>query len=273
MTDRRALPANDYIALTGHGTGQRETDGTLKRIVTPIADLHASPDTERLERQLLLGEPFLELAKQDGMSFGRAELSGYVGYLHTKALGDWQSPTHKIIAASSLAFTKPNIKSPNPTGLSFGARVTITGEENSFLKTDTDLFVPNAHLSPIGTHATDPVTEAEKLLNTPYLWGGNSSDGIDCSGLVQIALRACGQFAPGDSDQQRDQLGTVLPENTIPQRGDLFFWKGHVAWVVNAETLLHANAHHMATAYEPLHDTLSRILATENSPLLAHKRL
>jgi len=121
--------------------------------------------------------------------------------------------------------------------------------------------------------ADDPVTIATVLLGTPYLWGGNSAFGIDCSGLVQAACMVCGIACPGDSDMQAAGLGQLVTDGSPPRRGDLLFWKGHVAWVSGPDTILHANAHHMAVAYEGLVAAVARIAAQGGGPVTAHRRL
>ncbi|MGB1209466.1 MAG: C40 family peptidase, partial [Paracoccaceae bacterium] len=132
--------------------------------------------------------------------------------------------------------------------------------------------IPTQHLAPLPHAFPDPAAVAELFLGTPYLWGGNSRWGIDCSGLVQAAFLACGIPCPGDSDQQQAALGPRLPPQTPKQRGDLLFWRGHVAWVVDAQTLLHANAHHMAVAHEPIETAILRIAAQGDGPMTAHIR-
>ena len=134
-------------------------------------------------------------------------------------------------------------------------------------------YVPQVHLSKIGALLPDPVSVAELFIGTPYLWGGNSRLGIDCSGLVQAALLAGGMPCPGDSDQQMAALGTLLAPGTAPQRGDLLFWKGHVAMVVDAKTIIHATGHPMAVVFEPLESAIDRIKAQEGLGVSAHKRL
>ena len=120
---------------------------------------------------------------------------------------------------------------------------------------------------------TDPVAVAELFLGTHYLWGGNSRFGVDCSGLVQAGLLACGIACPGDSGDQERALGEDLPEDTPAKRGDLLFWKGHVAWVAGENLLLHANAYHMAVAFEPMDKAIARIISQGDGPVTSHKRL
>ncbi|MFK7751633.1 MAG: NlpC/P60 family protein [Sedimentitalea sp.] len=275
MNDPRETFANGsvaHVSLKGTIQAQRFSQGTLMRVTVPVANIHRRPGATALERQLLMGAPFRVLETANTCSFGRAENSGYVGYVNPDMLGAWQTPTHRVTARTTLLFAAPNMKHPNPTPLPMGAELTITSQESGFCRTAQGHFIPIAHLSLLSQTATDPVTVAETLLAAPYLWGGNSAYGIDCSGLVQFALTQCGLPCPGDSDQQCRALGTALSANEAPKRGDLMFWKGHVAWLADAETLLHANAHHMAVAYEPLATALPRI-AAQGTPLLAHKRL
>ena len=134
-------------------------------------------------------------------------------------------------------------------------------------------YIPTAHLRPVDQAEGDPVAVAERFLGTPYHWGGNSGFGIDCSGLVQAACLACGIPCPGDSDLQEAALGRTLPADAVLRRGDLLFWKGHVAWVAGPDLLLHANAHHMAVALEPLLPALARIEGQGDGPVTRRARL
>jgi cell wall-associated NlpC family hydrolase len=155
--------------------------------------------------------------------------------------------------------------------LSHGSLLHVTGTSGRFAVTPMG-HVPGCHISPVDDLAPDPVRIAELYLGTPYLWGGNSRWGIDCSGLVQAALIACGRPCPGDSDMPEREVGTLLAPDSPPQRGDLLFWKGHVAMVSDADTLIHANAHHMAVVHEPLRDAILRIAAQGDGPVTAHRR-
>ena len=274
MSDPRQTPFNGRVAhesLRGTVTAERFTEGVRKRVALPVAGLHR--DGPALERQLLLGEPFRVLDEAEEQSFGIAELSGYVGHLATAALGPWEEPTHVVVPRATFGFATASIKAPAPVPLSLGSRLRVVARHERFLQSAEGWFLPAAHLAPLEAPEDDPVAVAERLLGTPYLWGGNSAFGIDCSGLVQAGLRACGRPCPGDSDLQMQALGRPLPEGATAQRGDLLFWKGHVAWVADPETLVHANAHHMAVAYEPLRAAVARIAAQGDGPVLAHKRL
>jgi hypothetical protein len=251
---------------------RRFTQGTRLRITAPAAPLHATPDGAALDRQVLFGHPVTVL-ETGARAFGRAETMGHVGYLPAASIGPWRTPTHRVAVRATLLFDAPDFKAPDPMPLSLGSLVTVTEESGRYARLDCDRFAIAAHLVPLDPPEPDPVAVADRLAGTPYLWGGNSAFGIDCSGLVQIACSACAIPCPGDSDQQEAALGTTLAEGTPPRRGDLLFWKGHVAWVAAPDRILHANAHAMAVVSEPSQAAIDRIAAQGGGPVTRHARL
>ena len=167
-------------------------------------------------------------------------------------------------------FPEPSIKAPPVEALPCGSQVHLLREDGAFAVTSTG-FIPLRHCAPLRTREADPVAVAERFMGTPYLWGGKSSLGIDCSGLVQVALGACGIACARDSDMQEAGIGVPVPADAM-QRGDLVFWKGHVAIARDRETVIHANAFHMAVAAEPLEQAAARIAAS-GSAITAVRRL
>lgn len=241
------------------------------QISTPLADLLRAPDGPR-DRQLLYGDAVTVLHRAGGWSLIRATKDGYCGYVSETALGPSQQPTHHVTARATHAYQEADMKSPECHSLSFGSRVTARTETATFIETELG-YIPRQHLHRVSDIAIDPVAIAELFLGTPYLWGGNSMWGIDCSGLVQVACLACALPCAGDSDQQEESLGTTLSPGTPYERNDLLFWKGHVAWVQSPGTLLHANAGHMAVAEEPIEAAITRIAMQGDGPVTSHKRL
>lgn len=272
--DRRLTPANGRVAsygLAGRVEADRFVPGEAACIARPVVDLLDSPAGKR-DRQLLFGEAVTMFEDRAGVAFVQAARDGYVGYIARDALLPPRAATHRVAVRATHLYAAEDMKSADLMRLSFGARLVVTDERRAFFETP-DGFVPKKHLRPLSAPFDDPVTIAQLHFGTPYLWGGNSDLGIDCSGLVQAACLACDISCPGDSDLQCAALGEVLAPGTPPRRGDLWFWKGHVGWVVDGDTLLHANAHHMAVAYEPLASARLRIEAQGGGPVIAMKRM
>jgi hypothetical protein len=278
--DPRLTPARPDLAakyLEGKVTAARFVNGEEFEIFDGVAPMRHEPFSgAALDTQALKGERVTVYDRTDeGWAWGQLQSDGYVGWLPDLALyRPGPSPTHKVTALRTFAFPGPSIKLPPVDTLPLGARVAVARIQDSFVVTNEGHFLPQQHLVPIDVFETDFVAVAERFVGTPYLWGGKSSLGIDCSGLVQVALSASGTGCPRDSDMQADGLGRALSdaETHALKRGDLIFWKGHVAIVRDADTIVHANAHHMSTAIENTRGAIVRIKAT-GSDVISIKRL
>ncbi|MEZ5885456.1 MAG: NlpC/P60 family protein [Paracoccaceae bacterium] len=275
MTDRRILPANGrvaHVSLRGQVEAATFVEGEWARVMAPVADLLARPGGPR-DRQVLRGDRLMVLERTEGHAFVQAARDGYCGYVAETALGPDHAVTHWVSAPATHLYPAADIKRPEIASLSFGARLDIAGEEGRFARTADGHHVPRVHLREIGAPLDDPAAVALLFLGTPYLWGGNSRGGIDCSGLVQAALLACGHDCPGDSDLQWQSVGRPLGEGTPLRRGDLLFWRGHVAMAIDGETMIHANAHAMAVTLEPIGAARERIRVAEGDSWLGVRRL
>ncbi len=273
MTDRRLWPANARVAhsaLAGQVDGLALVDGAPATLARPVTDLMNTPDGRR-DRQLLLGADVIVLEDREGWSFVYCA-DGYVGYVPTGRLAADVVPTHRVGTLGTHAYRDEDMKSPDVMQLPFGARVRVLDERRHFFETPHG-FVPKKHLRPLDRPFTSPATIAQLHFGVPYLWGGNSTRGIDCSGLIAAALTACDIPCPGDADLQEAALGGALPQDAELQRGDLIFWRGHVGMMVDPATMIHANGNAMAVTYEPLANAILRIRTVEASEVTSRRRV
>ncbi len=262
--DPRLTPARADLAakeLEGKVTAARYVEGRVHEVIEAQAPLRAEPAPDApLATEALKGERVTIYDSNDeGWAWGQLAADGYVGWLPANALAPaGPPPTHKVAALRTFAFPGPSIKQPPVEALPLGARVGVVRFEDRMAVIRSGAYVPTTHLASIGVDEPDFVAVAERFLGSPYLWGGKTVLGLDCSGLVQVALAACGVACPRDSDMQEEALGIAV-DNSELRRGDLVFWTGHVAIVRDRDTLIHANAFHMAVAIEPIADAVVRI--------------
>jgi cell wall-associated NlpC family hydrolase len=266
--DPRVTPARADLAakeLEGKVTAARYVEGRVCEVIEPQAPLRREPRPDApLDTEALKGERVTVYeTNAEGWAWGQLATDNYVGWLPANALASpGAAPTHKVTALRTFAFPGPSIKLPPREALPFGARVAIARTQERLAVMQAGGYIPVAHLAPIDENESDFVAVAERFLGVPYLWGGKTALGLDCSGLVQMALASCGIPCPRDSDMQEQALGTPVAAALDPsdlKRGDLMFWKGHVAIVRDRASLLHANAFHMAVAIEPIADAVGRI--------------
>ena len=273
--DARITPIRDGIAgqsLEGLVRADVYLEPTVLTCIRPAAGIHRSPDaaSEQMD-QLLFGEIFEVIEEEGAFLWGQARRDGYVGFVDAKALAKVDvEPTHMVGALRTYAFAESSIKSRAGGPYSLGSLVAVEAEEGRLSKVAGAGWMTTAHLVPIGEFETDPATVAERFLGAPYLWGGRESLGLDCSGLVQQARFACGLACPRDTDQQ-ETLGRAI-ERAEFGRGDLVFWKGHVAIGLDAERIVHANGFHMMVAIEPLDEAISRISAAGSGEPTGYRR-
>jgi cell wall-associated NlpC family hydrolase len=268
--DPRVTPARPDLAakeLEGKVAAARYVDGQVYEVIEAQAPLRSEPRPDApLATEALKGERVtIYDTNAEGWAWGKLAADGYVGWLPANALArPGTSPTHKVAALRTFAFPGPSIKLPPLEALPLGAQLAVARVADRMAVTASGAYVPAAHLVSIESYEADFVAVAERFLGVPYLWGGKTALGVDCSGLVQVALTACGIFCPRDSDMQEAALGTRRDRAVgiaDCKRGDLIFWKGHVAIARDNASLLHANAFHMAVAIEPIAVAIERIFA------------
>jgi cell wall-associated NlpC family hydrolase len=260
--DPRITPWRDGIAarsLEGVLEAEVYLDPKAMGCMTAATAIRAAADanSEQMD-QILFGERFEVLEEEGAWVFGQAARDGYVGFVEAAALAlAGAMPTHRVSALRTYAFAEPSIKSRAIGPYSINSLVTVEAVEGKLAKVTGAGWMTAAHLSPIGEFEDDWAAVAERFVGAPYLWGGRESLGLDCSGLIQQALFACGRACPRDTDQQQ-AIGLAI-EAADFGRGDLVFWKGHVAMGLGDGRIVHANGHHMATVIEPLAEAIARI--------------
>lgn len=271
---RRLVPARPDLAadhLRGQVAADRFVAGRPARVAPALLDLTIEPDVagERAT-QLLHGEIFVVYEERaDGLAWGQAQRDGYVGYVDRAGLAPPRGAGRPVTALWSQCYEHAKVQSRVTSELPLLADVPVAGSTAGFARLRGGGHVPLPHLTPL---AGDPAAQALRFVGAPYLWGGRSARGIDCSALVQLAHLACGMSLPRDSDMQAALAGRALLPGEPLGRGDLVFWRGHVALMLDAETLVHATAHHMAVAVEPLAAVKARVLAAGGGPVLARRR-
>jgi cell wall-associated NlpC family hydrolase len=242
---------------------ERYADGTMMEIAAPVASIHRQPRFDAMQvAQALMGEKLRVFESREGWAWVRLERDGYVGYVAADALSDrLTQATHRVAVPATFAYPAPDLKSQPAVMLPMNAMVAVAGGDEKYARLASGRFVFARHLKPLGEWEDDFVAVAEMFRHVPYYWGGKSVDGLDCSGLVQLALEACGIACPRDSDMQERDLGAELSINDLDglKRGDLVFWNGHAGIMTDGATLLHANGHHMLTVTEPLREAIDRI--------------
>ncbi|HZH53373.1 MAG TPA: NlpC/P60 family protein [Microvirga sp.] len=278
--DSRVTPFRPDLAderLRGQVEAERYTAGTVMRVAAPYVSLHRHPSREApVDTQAIMGERVTVYDEHEGWSWVQLHDDGYVGYLPTAALdAQGPEPTHRVSAVRTFVYPGPNLKLPHTDWLTLNSKVTVTDRQGDYARLATGGWIFAAHLSDLETFETDYVAVAERFLHTPYLWGGKTSIGLDCSSLTQTVLAATGIKAPRDTDMQEQEVGTAIevkPDLGL-RRGDLVFWKGHVGLMLDEIRLIHATGHTMTVYVEPLSVAEERIRTTSYGPISAVKRL
>jgi cell wall-associated NlpC family hydrolase len=278
LSDPRLVPARPEIAdarLRGHVEAMHYVEGEPRAVVVPTAPLRRTPRFDAgLETEAVLGDTVTFYGAEEGFAFVQFTHDGYAGYLPEAALGPVTPATHRITALRSFLYPGPDLKLPASGFLTLGARLRVEEMVGAYHRLATGGYVFAGHCAEIDVIEPDYPATAERLVGTPYLWGGRTSLGLDCSGLVQLCLAQGGISAPRDADQQERGLGDALPLDVDGlRRGDFVFWRGHVGLMLDRARLIHANGHHMAVAVEPLDEAVARIREKSFGPVTSVRRL
>lgn len=276
MLDRRLNAFRPDLAeksLEGQVDALRFIDGKPARVSASVTAMRPKPDAASgIDTELLFGEPVSVLDRADGWAWVKSGVDDYVGYVEETALGaEGPSPTHWVAAPRTFVYRDPDMKTPTVRALSMGSRITVTGEAETrgtrYLLVDDGAVIAK-HVAEVDVPVSgDYVTVASRFLQSPYLWGGRSGFGLDCSGLVQLSMMMTGKKVLRDTDMQRASIGTEIGRGDL-RRGDLVFWKGHVAIMTDGETMIHASGFTMDVSHEGLEDAIRRIEPMYGLPLI-----
>lgn len=253
------------LRLEGQVKAERFVAGSAARISVPVAPLRSEPDHGAgVQSEALFGDPITVFDREHGWAWVQCDLDGYTGYVDETGIATATvKPTHIVSVPRTFAYPHAELKSPHLMALSMGSELAVTGHEEvrgtNYAAISTGGHVVARHLEALDERAPDYVAIAETLVGTPYLWGGTSAFGLDCSGLVQLAMRMCGRTVLRDTDMQIESIGEPIDTSDGLQRGDLVFWKGHVAIMRDGSDIIHANGHTMVTSCEPLAEAIDRI--------------
>ena len=275
--DRRLIPARADLAaahLKGKVAAEAFVEGRIAQVARGVAGLYSAPAEDAgLQTELLFGEVFTIYEERAGWVWGQASLDSYVGYAPAACFAPPVAVTHQVISLATPLLRAPDVKKGASDILPMNAKVAVTDGGGRFAGLAGGSYVFAGHLAPLGARAPDWVAQAERFVGVPYLWGGKTAAGIDCSGLVQTALEAGGLQSPRDTDMMESALGVAVDEAAALQRGDLIFWKGHVGLMLDGERLIHANGFAMQVSIENLADVRARTLSSEGLPVRTIKRL
>ena len=276
MLDRRLNAFRTDLAekrLEGQVAALRFVEGRPARVIAATAAMRPQPSpTSGIDTELLFGEPVSVLDRADGWAWVKSGVDNYVGYVEETALGEPGSePTHWVTAQRTFVYSEPDMKRPTVRALSMGSRLAVTGEAETrgtrYLLVDGGAVIAK-HVADVDVPpADDFVDVATRFLGAPYLWGGRSGFGLDCSGLVQLSMMMTGHAVLRDTDMQRASIGTEVGRDEL-KRGDLVFWKGHVAIMVDADMMIHSSGFTMDVSHEGLNDAIMRIEPMYGLPLL-----
>ena len=275
--DPRVTPVRSDLAaafLKGKVAAGRFTDGRAVQVSHGSVDLRAAPSFDAgLHTQLLFGEHFTVYEVKEGWLWGQAALDNYVGYARAEHFGGLGSPTHRVVSLSTPLLNAPDVKKGARDMLPMNAKLSVAEIGERFVRLTDGGCVFAGHIAPLDDRLSDWPAVAEQFVGVPYVWGGKTSAGIDCSGLVQTALEAGGIKSPRDTDMMEEQLGTSIPLDAELRRGDLIFWKGHVGLMLDGARIIHANGYFMQVSIEPLRLVRDRTLDKEGVPVRTVKRL
>jgi cell wall-associated NlpC family hydrolase len=275
--DRRLTPARPDLAaahLKGKVIAEAFVEGRVAQAARGVLGLYCAPvEDSGLQTQLLFGESFTIYEEKAGWVWGQAGLDSYVGYAQAGCFAPLLAATHRVTSLATPLLRAPDVKKGAFDMLPMNAKVAVVGEEGRFARLANGAHVFSRHLAPIDARAADWVAVAERFVDVPYLWGGKTSAGIDCSGLVQTTMEAGGLRSPRDTDMMESALGIAIEEGAKLQRGDLIFWKGHVGVMLDRERMIHANGFTMQVSIEPLAEVRERTQAGEGLPIRAVQRL